>query len=209
MNSNEIEILEKLPIQLKNVIMKNIIVGIALLLIISCSNDDNKLTEINNDGTGGVSCKINGHILKPRVLALGLQSTYFKIRHNGETTFFVVGFLNIDPVSERYRSVRIQVYDVEYQNPITFEKLSLLGNVYQLGDYGNPSDNGQFKTYGKYEDDEKLFSTTEIINGEITITHHDIKNFVISGTFWFDAINENGEIIEIREGRFDEVLSGL
>lgn len=188
--------------------MKHIIILFTLSFFLSCSSNSNELTEINNDGTGGVSCKVDGKILRPRVSALGLDSNYFKIGFNGDTTYFAVGFLNISS-GERYRSIRIQVYDVAYRNPITYEKLSLKGNVYQLGDYGNPNDNGQFKTFGKYEDNEKLFTTTEIINGEITITHHDIENFVISGTFWFDAINENGEIIEIREGRFDEELDSF
>ena len=189
--------------------MKYSIILFTLFFFFSCSSNSNKLTEINNDGTGGVSCKVDGKILRPKVSGLGLESNYFKIGFNGDTTYFAVGLLNISSVSERFRSIRIQVYDVAYQNPTTFEKLSLKGNVYQLGDYGNPSDNGQFKTFGKYEDDEKLYNTTEIINGEITITHHDIKNCVISGTYWFDAINENGEIIEIREGRFDKTLSGF
>ena len=189
--------------------MKYSIILFTLFFFFSCSSNSNKLTEINNDGTGGVSCKVDGEILRPKVSGLGLTSNYFKIGFNGDTTYFAVGLLNINATNERFRSIKVQVYDVAFENPITFEKLSLQGNVYQLGDYGDPSDYGQFKTFGKYEDNEKLFTTSEIINGEITITHHDIKNFVISGTFWFDAINENGEIIEIREGRFDKILGSF
>jgi len=37
----------------------------------------------------------------------------------------------------------------------------------------------------------------------LIITHHDFDNAVLSGTFWFDAINSEGEIVEVREGRFD------
>jgi hypothetical protein len=60
---------------------------------------------------------------------------------------------------------------------------------------------------------ELHYSTTSEITGEITITHHDYNNAILSGTFWFDAkfnqsINYNGdvdenEVYEIREGRFD------
>jgi len=39
--------------------------------------------------------------------------------------------------------------------------------------------------------------------GEFTITKLDTVNYIISGTFWFDAVSEDGEVVEIREGRFD------
>ena len=45
--------------------------------------------------------------------------------------------------------------------------------------------------------------TNLIKTGELKITRIDLQNSIISGTFWFDAINEAGEIVEIREGRFD------
>jgi len=41
------------------------------------------------------------------------------------------------------------------------------------------------------------------VTGELTITHHDFDNAIISGNFWFDAINGSGDIVEVREGRFD------
>ncbi|MFA7445426.1 MAG: DUF6252 family protein, partial [Flavobacteriaceae bacterium] len=47
------------------------------------------------------------------------------------------------------------------------------------------------------------YSTNEIIAGELTITYHNFDNAVLSGTFWFDAVNSEGEIVEVREGRFD------
>ncbi len=45
--------------------------------------------------------------------------------------------------------------------------------------------------------------TNLIYTGELTIKRNDLSNSIISGTFWFNAINEEGEIVEIREGRFD------
>jgi len=31
----------------------------------------------------------------------------------------------------------------------------------------------------------------------------DVENNIVSGTFWFDAVNDPREIVEVREGRFD------
>ena len=49
------------------------------------------------------------------------------------------------------------------------------------------------------------FYTNSNNTGELKINYLDLSNSIISGTFWFDAINEEGEIVEIREGRFDYV----
>jgi len=48
------------------------------------------------------------------------------------------------------------------------------------------------------------YKTTNEFYGELEIIKLDTENEIISGTFWFDAEEvDNGEIIEIKEGRFD------
>ena len=189
--------------------MRKILFGIAFIFLFSCSSNDDELTSINNNGTGSISCRINGEILKPKGLGYGNPSEYFGFANDGDIFYFAVGFHNRNPKNGKYKTIKIQVYDIAYQNPLTLEKLSLEGNVYQLGNYGNPNLYGQFQTFGLYENDNETFNTTDIVNGEIKITHHDIENYIISGTFWFDAKNENGEIVQIREGRFDKIIQGL
>lgn len=72
------------------------------------------------------------------------------------------------------------------------------GQTYQLKEYKEGS------KWGEYMIDSKiLYSTTSIVTGELKITHHDFNRAIISGTFWFDAVNDYGEKVEIREGRFD------
>ena len=39
--------------------------------------------------------------------------------------------------------------------------------------------------------------------GKLIITKLDEINQIVSGTFWFDAVNDKGEKVEVREGRFD------
>ena len=46
-------------------------------------------------------------------------------------------------------------------------------------------------------------TTSQYNTGELYITHLDMNNQVVSGTFWFDVIDHNGNLREIREGRFD------
>ena len=48
------------------------------------------------------------------------------------------------------------------------------------------------------------YYTNEINRGEIVVTKFDQTKQIVSGTFWFDAIDSTtGKIIQIREGRFD------
>jgi hypothetical protein len=35
------------------------------------------------------------------------------------------------------------------------------------------------------------------------VTRFDREARIISGTFWYDAVNSEGVVVKIREGRFD------
>ena len=63
------------------------------------------------------------------------------------------------------------------------------------------------KAYGKYSlfsfTGDKLFTTDSISGGELFIKKFDQTNRIVSGTFWFDAVNDVGEKVQVREGRFD------
>lgn len=54
-----------------------------------------------------------------------------------------------------------------------------------------------------YIDGKGRYTTSFTSDGELNITKLDTLQKIISGTFYFDAINEEGEIVEIRDGRFD------
>lgn len=47
------------------------------------------------------------------------------------------------------------------------------------------------------------YLTKPTITGEMKITRLDEINRIVSGTFWFDAINSSGVKVQVREGRFD------
>jgi hypothetical protein len=47
------------------------------------------------------------------------------------------------------------------------------------------------------------YTTTTSVRGELFISKLDHVSRVISGTFWFDAVDENGSKIQVQEGRFD------
>lgn len=66
------------------------------------------------------------------------------------------------------------------------------------------ADNIPANAYGTYAL-AGIFNTTNdnIYTGELHITHLDQTNYIVSGTFWFDIIDFQGNLHQIREGRFD------
>ena len=182
--------------------MKKILI-LFLTLILACSNDN--LTEIRNDGTGGVSCSINGEVLKQKTISLhGPSIQFFKV-YEDQGVGYISILLSIENSNNTRKNVRILIPNIEFRDPNTNQINSLVG-VYSL--LGNDGTNG----YGTYEISDDLYnsenySSTENYIGELNINYHDIKNYIVSGTFWFDAVNENGEIVEIRDGRFDKKIN--
>ncbi|RUT72803.1 hypothetical protein [Ancylomarina longa] len=59
------------------------------------------------------------------------------------------------------------------------------------------------------DQDNITFQIDSIHTGEFLITRLDTIEKVISGTFSFDAINKNGVIVEVRDGRFDLVIDEI
>ncbi|MCX2494762.1 DUF6252 family protein [Pedobacter sp. PF22-3] len=63
------------------------------------------------------------------------------------------------------------------------------------------------KSYGVYnyrgpkESYGTDYNTNDQLTGNIKITYFD--KYIVAGTFWFNAVSDAGEKVEIREGRFD------
>jgi hypothetical protein len=56
---------------------------------------------------------------------------------------------------------------------------------------------------GFYGFNGDLFFTDNVQTGQMTITKLDLNTKIVSGTFFFDIIDQNGNLREIRDGRFD------
>jgi hypothetical protein len=86
---------------------------------------------------------------------------------------------------------------------ISSKELELEQKTYAFGAYGTPGViTGRFFVY-KDDPLPDKYLTDPSLPGEITITRFDPIEHIISGTFWFDAINKDGKVVQVREGRFD------
>ena len=56
---------------------------------------------------------------------------------------------------------------------------------------------------GMYSFNGDFYPTNMANSGKLTVTRLDLNSQIISGTFYFDIIDQNGNLREIRDGRFD------
>ena len=145
------------------------------------------------DGRGGIKCRANGEILLPKVSlnGTGAEMDLDFISWDNEnfmSMYFRDGGDSPDFISQ---SIRIRI------NDILPESINL-GDVYIL-------ENEESSAYGQYRinSSEYNYSTNDQQTGELEILFHDLENRILGGTFEFDAVDENGTIVEIREGEFD------
>ena len=174
---------------------KKLIFILSILTLISCDTASVDLDDENYafNGSGGVKCKVNGTLLKPSlVTSPGANSVWFsviddeyndinalrlKFRNRGQSPDFINQF------------VTIEVTDISTTT-------SMVGNIYNLGNEPNQ---------GEYSIDtaSSVYKTNNIYTGTLEILYHDVDNYILGGRFEFDVVNEDGEVIEIREGEFD------
>lgn len=101
-------------------------------------------------------------------------------------------------------SVFAGVLNQDFYSNISFyvSDLNLTEKTYQFREKINQPGN-QYALYHDFEGPCEYITTTEY-NGNVTITHLDKVNFIISGTFQFEAYSADcSKIIKITDGRFD------
>lgn len=162
----------------------------------SCNNDDDNnndtLPPATQTGANTVGCLVNGEVFLPKNEGINPAVVCNYEFFNGE---FYFNLRFTDQRNGGNEGVRLRTQRVNLQVNQTY---SLDKNTVNDGDFTGCG--GEYQTSVSNE-----FLTTSSIIGELTITHLDLSNSIISGTFWFDAINEEGEIVEVRDGRFDYV----
>ncbi|RED45134.1 hypothetical protein DFQ10_1021 [Winogradskyella eximia] len=174
---------------------KKLILLLSVFAMISCEVSSVDVSDENYvfDGRGGIKCKVDGKLIKPKVSfsGTGLAADVEFISWNNEE-YLSVDFLNggesPDFISQ---SVRMKIIDVVPESV-------QVGDIYIL-------DNEQNSNYGKYSYGgiDFNYSTNDQNIGELEIVFHDLENRILGGTFEYDAIDENGVIVEIRDGEFD------
>jgi len=176
---------------------------LSLLLILQltgCKKDAvapiDKLPAATREGKNTFGCLVNGEAFLPKGSAFSgpnLECYYQNIIDpNPDRNGYFFG------ISATNKAKSSKVFNVNIStNSLAIKKGSIL--VLQKGIIGEAT--------AAYYVSEVPFNTEYrtdyIYKGELHITHLDEVKQIVSGTFWFDAVNDKGEKVEVREGRFD------
>lgn len=177
--------------------MKSFSLQLILFLVLfssSCSKKENCddpidcLPPVTQTGSNTAGCLINGKVLVPGGQGINTGSVLkAQYRYSGDNDS-VFGLSIMDLTSGGRKMLLIEIRNMELVE----------GGVYELKIEGS---NG----FGSYVDGFNGFVTNDNHSGELVISNIDTENHIVSGTFWFDATNNEGEIVNIRNGRFDVV----
>jgi hypothetical protein len=169
----------------------NLILMVLLLNLSSCNKNDNCDNPVDclppktQTGAGTFGCLINGEVFEPGGSQLSgpTKQAYYKF-HDG---YFYFGLKGTNKNTNQLIAI--------FGNKIFLKE----NETYSLEKEGEISFNANYILNGGLF----IYKTSEIHKGEINFSKFDDVNGIASGTFWFDAISEEGEVVEIREGRFD------
>lgn len=142
------------------------------------------LPAITQTGENTFGCLVNGELLIPK------YGKGFGGRTILETTYGPSASLRLSAVdrsSKELPSVTLYSY-VPLKSGLIIPLVDGTDNFHASGEYFIDSNN---------------FRTNNELKGELTISYFDEVKHIVSGRFWFDALNKNGDKVEIREGRFD------
>ncbi|MDD3003653.1 DUF6252 family protein [Flavobacterium sp.] len=173
------------------------------LAITACNNDDNKKTTNPIDqlppatqtGANTAGCLVNGVAFLPKGYFPGgnLVCNYI----DGKDFILSIGERIMQGSSDIMRDVSFGSQNQNLHDNV--------GVTYLLGEnnFDGNSKYGNYIIYNNTNSSEINYETNSIVTGEFKITYHNYNSAILSGTFWFDAVNANGEKVEVREGRFD------
>ena len=168
-----------------------------LVVFTACKSDDDfppgtaevdKLPPLTTLGANTVGCLVNGKAFLPKGNSPGSGGNPRCDYMDGS---FMLGFFR--NTNEESRDVYI------YSNGIAITQ----GTKLILKESENNSPAAGFVDYNIKITANKIYSTSNLVTGELYINHLDEVNHTVSGTFWFNAVNQNNDTVKVREGRFD------
>ena len=166
--------------------------------ITSCKKNKNiapidQLSPETQTGKNTFGCLVDGKVFLPKGPSLNpiLQCAYQYLQTNySKGYFFQLGASQRGNKELELLSVSLGTDSLQISS----------GQSYKLKE-GKGNAGAQVSKYSGYT--MEFFLTTNSTEGELFITKLDEINQIVSGTFWFNAVNENGDTVKVTDGRFD------
>ncbi|WCM41453.1 DUF6252 family protein [Flavobacterium sp. CBA20B-1] len=191
--------------------MKKLLFILATIaFFVSCNKDDqapqpepqiaeiDKLPPATQTGANKIGCLVNGKAFLPKGQLTGSSNPYCAYYHDAFVLIIRIVKNEGNITGNGTESVAIYSSDIILEENMTYslkEIQSRKNAVFAI-------------TGGMAGVPDESYETNEDYKGELHITKLDKEKNIISGTFWFDAVNEQSEKVEIREGRFDMKFEG-
>lgn len=174
------------------------VLSFLLFTNMKCKKDDqnpaSQLPPATQEGKETFGCLVNGEVFVPKGINLGgpRLSSYYQYLNSPTAQGYFFNVSAKKNESGRSRDVTIAANNVLIKEGTKYILKNYPDNNEIYGSYGIVSGGiiNEYPTKGTYQ-------------GELYISRFDDINQIVSGTFWFDAVNDKGEKVEVREGRFD------
>ena len=148
-------------------------------------------------GANTFGCLVNGEVFLPGGLQLsgGSLNCVYQYIYNGTTNGYVFGISG----GKRGTNCAVESVGVRLDSMIVQQ-----GVTYPLTIESHGYGNGQYFIINvPCGNLNTIYQTNNSVQGSITFLRFDLNNQIASGTFWFNAINPNGDTIKVTNGRFD------
>jgi hypothetical protein len=177
-----------------------LLLSLLLTMGMKCKKDETGIEALppaTQEGKNTFGCLVNGEAFTPKGSNFGgpILSSYYQYLNTSTAQGYFFNVLakkrSSNNVSENI-SLDIISKDKIIKGKIYYLKSIGPENLAEAGYlFSNVSTSNSFKT------------KTNVFTGQLTIIQLDEAKQIVSGTFWFDAVNDKGEKVEVREGRFD------
>lgn len=180
--------------------MKNLILLLVLTFTVSCCNkndDDQPKTELEKlppatqIGADTFGCLLDGVAFTPDRINNHFQCYYQIV--DGEYYFHIRGTRNTSSTTSSTIFV------------VSGKKQIFQSETYDLYEYiyGNVTGSISSSIYANGVTTVSTGDTSHTYTGKLKITKLDPINYIVSGTFYFDVMDNQGKIHHITDGRFD------
>lgn len=166
--------------------LASFIVAFAILLSSQCEKPKEELPPETQIGANVIGFKADSKIYIARYANVNAYYSLLNFPYPGDNGYFLT--ISGDKPGDWGITILTDSLNVEE------------GYIYSLANYRDIAGTAR----AKFFDYKKEYYTKPYLPGELKITKLDPINKIISGTFWFDAIDTlSNTTVQIREGRFD------
>ena len=180
--------------------MKYLILAVCLTILMMAGCKKNKpktelekLPPITQTGANTFGCLINGQVFLPKGPSLNpILTCYYQYIYSPSSSGYVFQVAARDNSHPSIlNSVNILCDSVKLEESKTYTLQEVVRGL-SRGNYRHFTDTSldDFFTYSPF-------------SGELFLKRFDETNQIASGTFWFNAVDTNGDTVHVTDGRFD------